>query len=111
MRVLFAELLKRYEINRLYLSPLKKQFLHICEALNDSDKENRLTMQQSVSALNAKVEKLEERFAFGEIDRKTFEKVGGKLKQEIKVRLLRFVCNANLPRFNFPNKRLWATTE
>ena len=41
-------------------------------------------MQQSLSTLNAKLEKLEERFAFGEIDREIFEKVGGKLKQEIK---------------------------
>ena len=41
-------------------------------------------MQQSLNTLNARLEKLEERFAFGEIDREIFEKVGGKLKQEIK---------------------------
>ena len=84
MHGLFAELLKSYEINRLYFSPLKEQFLHICEALNDSGKDDRLSMQQRLTTLNAKVEKLEERFAFGEIDREIFEKVGGKLKQEIK---------------------------
>lgn len=84
MHGLFAELLKSYEINRLYLAPLKEQFLHICEALNDSGKEDRFSLQQSLSMLNAKLEKLEERFAFGEIDREIFEKVGGKLKQEIK---------------------------
>jgi site-specific DNA recombinase len=84
MHGLFAGLLKGYEINRLYLSPLKEQFLHICEVLNDSGKEDRLSMQQSLSTRNAKLEKLEERFAFGEIDREIFEKVGGKLKQEIK---------------------------
>jgi hypothetical protein len=33
---------------------------------------------------NDRFTKLEERFAFGEIDRKIFEKVGGKLKQEIR---------------------------
>ncbi|MEO5601774.1 MAG: recombinase family protein [Cyclobacteriaceae bacterium] len=84
MHGLFAELLKSYELNRLCLSPLKEQFLHIFEALNDSCKEDRLSMQQSLSTLNAKLEKLEERFAFGEIDREIFGKVGGKLKQEIK---------------------------
>ena len=41
-------------------------------------------MQQSLRTLNAKLEKLEERFAFGAIDREIFEKVGSKLKQEIK---------------------------
>jgi site-specific DNA recombinase len=41
-------------------------------------------MQQCLSTLHAKLEKLEERFAFGEIDREIFERVGGKLKQEIK---------------------------
>jgi site-specific DNA recombinase len=84
MHGLFADLLKSYEINRLYLSPLKEQFLHICEVLNDSGKEDQLSMQQSLNTLNAKLEKLEERFAFGEIDREIFEKVGSKLKQEIK---------------------------
>lgn len=84
MHSLFADLLKSYEINRLYLAPLKEQFLHVCEVLNDSGKEDRLSMQQSLSTLNTKLEKLEERFAFGEIDREIFEKVAGKLKQEIK---------------------------
>jgi len=39
-------------------------------------------MRQSPSTLQAKLEKLEERFAFGEINRKIFEKVGGKLKEK-----------------------------
>ncbi len=84
MHGLFAELLKGYEINRLYLSPLKEQFLRICEALADSGKEDRLSMAQNLHTLNTKLEKLEDRFAFGEIDRDIFEKVGGKLKQEIR---------------------------
>lgn len=40
-------------------------------------------MQQSLSTLNAKLDKLEDRFAFREIDRELFDKVGGRLKQEI----------------------------
>jgi hypothetical protein len=50
----------------------------------DSGKKDWLSMQQSLNTLNAKLEKLEERFTFGEIDREIFVKVGGKLKQEIK---------------------------
>jgi hypothetical protein len=41
-------------------------------------------MEQSLHRLNPNLEKLENRFAFGEIDQEIFEKVGGKLKQEIK---------------------------
>jgi hypothetical protein len=35
-------------------------------------------MEQSLHRLNPNLEKLENRFAFGEIDREIFEKVGGK---------------------------------
>jgi site-specific DNA recombinase len=84
MHGLFTDLLKGYQINRLYLSPLKEQFLHICEALADNGQEDRVAMERNLRALNTKLETLEERFAFGEIDREIFEKVGSKVKQEIK---------------------------
>jgi site-specific DNA recombinase len=84
MHGLFTDLLKTYELNSLYLSPLREQFLHICEALTDSGKEDRVAIERNLLALNTKLEILEERFAFGQIDRDIFEKVGGKLKQEIK---------------------------
>jgi hypothetical protein len=44
----------------------------------------RLSMEKSLHRLNPNLEKPENRFAFGEIGREVFEKVGGKLKQEIK---------------------------
>jgi site-specific DNA recombinase len=56
----------------------------ICEALAESGKDDRVIMERNLHALNIKLDALEERFAFGEIDRDIFEKVGGKLKQEIK---------------------------
>jgi hypothetical protein len=40
-------------------------------------------MERNLHTLDTKLETLEERFAFGEIDWEIFEKVGGKLKQEI----------------------------
>jgi len=39
--------------------------------------------QQNLRELNSKLDKLEERFALGEIDRQIFERVGQKLRQEI----------------------------
>jgi site-specific DNA recombinase len=35
MHGLFTDLLNSYELNRLYQSPLREQFLHICEALTN----------------------------------------------------------------------------
>lgn len=83
MHGLFSNLLKGYEINRLYHAPLKEQFLHVCDALKDSGKENKANLEQNLRSLNAKLEKLEERFAYGEIDGEIFGKVSGKLKLEI----------------------------
>ena len=83
MHSLFSNLLKGYQFNRIYLAPLKEQFLHICEHLNESEKQQRVTTELNLRELSAKLDKLEERFALGEIDRQIFDKVGQKLRQEI----------------------------
>ena len=48
---------------------------------SSSDEINRIE-KQSLAAIESKLSKVEERFAFGEIDATIFEKVGGKLKDE-----------------------------
>jgi site-specific DNA recombinase len=83
MHLLFSDLLKEYEFKPYLMAPLKEQFLHVCDALNDSSKEVEGGIQKGLSGLNIKLEKLEERFAYGEIDRDIFEKVAGKLRKEI----------------------------
>jgi len=83
MHSLFSDLLKEYQFNRIYFAPLKEQFLHICEYLNESEKQQRVSTELNLRELNAKLDKLEERFALGEIDRLIFDKVGQKLRQEI----------------------------
>jgi site-specific DNA recombinase len=52
MHGLFTDLRKSYQINRLYLSPLKEQFLHICEALADSGKEDRVIIERNLRTLH-----------------------------------------------------------
>jgi site-specific DNA recombinase len=80
---LFSGLLKTYELNPAYIAPLKEQFLYLCETLTESGKSNSDDLKKNLGLLEAKHQKLEERFAYGEIDREIFERVGGKLKQEI----------------------------
>jgi site-specific DNA recombinase len=70
-------------LNPVHFAPLKEKFLYLCETLAESGKLNSDDLKKNLGLLEVKLQKLEERFAFGEIDRELFEKAGGKLKQEI----------------------------
>jgi site-specific DNA recombinase len=70
-------------MKKRYVEPLKEQFLHICEYLSESEKHLQLSVKQNLRELNSKLDKLEERFALGEIDRQIFDQVGQKLRTEI----------------------------
>lgn len=83
MHALFTALLKEYELKPHLRAPLREQFLYVCDSMGDSSKEVRGSLQKCLNDMNAKLEKLEERFAYGEIDRDIFEKVAGKLRKEI----------------------------
>lgn len=83
LHVLFSDLLKQYEIKPELIMPLKQQFEYVCDSLKGASKEARSGIQKNLDALNAKLEGLEERFAYGEIDRDIFERVSGKLRKEI----------------------------
>ena len=80
---LFSDLLMSYQLNPIYLAPLKEQFFYLCEGLTESGKVNSVDLKKNLGQLEIKLQKLEERFAFGEIDRDIFERVAGKVKQEI----------------------------
>jgi site-specific DNA recombinase len=84
MHVLFSELLKEYELKPHLRTAMKEEFLSVCEGLMDSGKEIKTSLQRNLSDLTVKLERLEERFAYGEIDREIFDKIAGKLKGEIK---------------------------
>jgi hypothetical protein len=46
-----------------------------------TDKEIVRTLKQSLRDVELKLEKIEERFALGEIDRPVYDKIGGKIKE------------------------------
>jgi site-specific DNA recombinase len=79
----FVNLLKRYELNR-NLVPLVKKQLHITwENLNQAVANENKSIIAKLSDLKGKLDKVEERFAFGEIDRPIYDKASIKLKAEI----------------------------
>jgi site-specific DNA recombinase len=82
MNKLFSEFLYGYQIDKRFLNPIKDQLLYTYKRLTDTDQDVYRGLKQSLSDVESKLEKVEERFAYGEIDRDVFEKVGGKLKEE-----------------------------
>ena len=79
----FANFLKRYELNRNLIPLVKKQLVITWENLNESVSSENKAIIAKLSDLKAKHDKVEERFAFGEIDRSLYDKMATKLKSEI----------------------------
>lgn len=84
MHSLYADFLKSYHIDQESCGLLKEQLLLTYEYLTQSEQETRVISQQKLNELQIKLNKIEERFAYGEIDRDIFEKIAGKLKEEIR---------------------------
>jgi site-specific DNA recombinase len=80
----FGSFLKSYQVDRRFIAPLRQELLATYKELTFSSKENRKVEKQAMVAIEAKLAKVEERYAFGEIDHAIYERVGGRLKEEIK---------------------------
>jgi site-specific DNA recombinase len=83
MHQLFEDLIKRYQLDDRFIDPLKEQLLYTYQNLVDTGKDVKISCQKRLRDLEDKLDKLEERYAYAEIDRAIFEKVAGKLKSEI----------------------------
>lgn len=83
MHDLYVALLKKYKVDEESRGMLQEQLLLTYEHLTQSDVSIMALRNQKLGELKAKLEQVEERFAYGEIDREIFEKVGGKLRTEI----------------------------
>ncbi len=84
LNLMFEDILKSYQIDDRFKAPIRDQLLYVYKNLTTSDIEMTRSLKQSISELNVKFEKMEERFAFGEIDRNVYENIGGRLKEERK---------------------------
>ncbi len=80
----FTELLSQFSTSEKYIEPLKKQLLLTWNMLHENQAGNKISLVKKLNAIKEKMETLEERHAFGEIDKDVFNKFYGKLKLEAK---------------------------
>ncbi len=78
-------LLERYQLDKRCI-PLMKDLLKMTyENLTEANVNEKASMNAKLGELKGKLEKVEERFAYGEIDRGIYDKIGEKLKEEIRL--------------------------
>ncbi len=82
---LYRNLLLQYQLDPALTPMLKDQLLLTYEHLMQSGAEIREVSRRKLGELNKKLQTLQERFAFGEIDRDLYETVGTKLREEIRI--------------------------
>ena len=78
----FREILKYYSIPDIAIAPLKLQLAYTYENSTGSHAEIKKTITGKLTELNTKLEKLEERHAFGEINMEVYNKFTAKLLLE-----------------------------
>lgn len=83
MHQLYADFLKQYEVDKSLTSLLKEQLLLTYEHMTDSNESTKAICKKRLTELTNKLEALEERYAFGEINEEIFERISSKLKGEI----------------------------
>ena len=84
MHALYQDFLRSYQVDPALTGLLKEQLLYTYDYLTRADKEARVEVQRRVSELKNKLGALEERFAFGEVERDIFERIAEKLRDEIR---------------------------
>jgi site-specific DNA recombinase len=82
MHVEFEKLLGSFTSNTKFIGPIKKQLEYTFNSLTKSNTSNQKAFEMRICELKDKIEKVQERYALGEIERPIFEKVFGKLKEE-----------------------------
>lgn len=78
----FNELLSTYSISAKFIAPLKKQLMLTWNTLKENHVGDKISQVKRLKAVEDKIQKIEERFAFGDIDKELFNKFHGNLKAE-----------------------------
>ena len=81
---LFLSLLSSYELSPEMLDPFKFQIEKIMSGFSDSTKGEMAIYKKQISELTNRKDKLEERWAYGDIDKDTYQKFLRRLEDEIK---------------------------
>ncbi len=83
MHQLYEDFLRQYEIDKSTTPLLKEQLLLTYEHLTHSNESQKSLSEKRLTELKNKLEALEERYAFSEINEEIFGRVSAKLKDEI----------------------------
>ncbi len=78
----FEELLDTYKVDSKLLAPLKTQLQYTFEYFNESSKENEDVLKYNLKKVKEKIEKIEERYVIGEIEREMYQKFILKFREE-----------------------------
>lgn len=79
----FIEILNSYQIDKRLIAPIKKQLKYTFDYFSNSNKDNTASLKYNLKILKEKLEKIQERFAIGEIDNSIYDKFSIKFKNEI----------------------------
>jgi len=79
----FQELLSAFQTNELWVPVLRDKILEQYEEVVKENASGNKEIKTKLTELKQKLEKVEERFAYGEIDRSIYEKISEKLKAEL----------------------------
>ena len=80
---LFLELLDSYTLDEKYIDLFKYQMGNLVDSTIQANKGEESALKQQLTTLKNKREKLEERYAFGDIEHETYCKFAGKLDEQI----------------------------
>ncbi|WP_193786562.1 zinc ribbon domain-containing protein, partial [Kordia jejudonensis] len=78
----FKNLLTTFQIDEKFIAPLKLQMKYTFEYYNESNKDVTEHLRYNLKAIKEKIEKVEERFVYGEINMELYSKHSEKLKLE-----------------------------
>jgi site-specific DNA recombinase len=74
--------LNRYTIEKKLIAPFKLRMVETFFQMNESNREDAKLIKGQLQEMESKIEKLEERYAYGEITRDMYDKFASKLKGE-----------------------------
>ncbi|EDP97315.1 recombinase family protein [Kordia algicida OT-1] len=78
----FKNLLNSFQIDEKFIAPLKLQMKYTFEYHNESNKDIIAQLKYNLKAIKQKIETVEERFVYGEINMELYSKHNEKLKLE-----------------------------
>lgn len=96
----FKEVLEYISIDERFVEPLVKQLRYTWDNLNEGSKNEKITLSKTLNDVNEKLDLLERRFAFGEINALIFDKFSKELyaqKKEISAALENLSGNLSNP--------------